>query len=152
MNQLQNHTKFVADLHLEREAVMVFNIILQKEQDALVQGDFENLDFFVSDKTRTVEQLTSYGQQRKDYLVSQGFSPDSEGMDGLLAVEGMDTEAKTMWAELIQFAELAEQLNQINGTIITTRLQHSQRALSALQYAAGNVSMYASNGHIARQF
>ena len=151
MNQLQDHAKFVADLHLEREAVKVFNTILQKEQHALIQGDIENLDFYVSDKIYIVEQLTNYDQQRKNYLVSQGFSPNSEGMDGLLAVEGIDTETKTIWAELLQLANMAQELNQINGTIITTRMQHSQRALTALQYAAGNVSMYASNGHIARQ-
>ena len=111
MNQLQDHAKFVADLHLEREAVKVFNTILQKEQHALIQGDIENLDFYVSDKICIVEQLTNYDQQRKNYLVSQGFSPNSEGMDGLLAVEGIDTETKTIWAELLQLANMAQELN-----------------------------------------
>ncbi len=144
MNQSPDHEKFVADLLLEKGAVEAFIEILQNEQHALVQGDVNSLDFFASDKSIVVGRLTNYGQQRAKYLASLGLESNSAGMEELLTMVGV--EAGAVWAELLRLADVAQQLNQINGTVIATRLQHSQRALAALQCTSDVVSLYGPNG------
>jgi flagella synthesis protein FlgN len=43
-------------------------------------------------------------------------------------------------------AQIAQKISHSNGLIISTRLQHNQRAFAALHCAAGNISLYGPKG------
>lgn len=139
-----HHAEFVVNLQLEQDAIKAFIEILEKEQNALVQGNIENLDYLASQKTQIIKKLADLGDKRDQYLAGQGLSLDTECGNNQLLSE--DTLINTIWTELLQLAKTAKQLNQTNGTIISTRLQQSQQALAVLKSAAGNVSLYGPQG------
>lgn len=142
----QQHAEFVANLQLEQDAIKTFIEILEKEQNALVQGKIEDLDYFASQKTQIIKKLADFGNKRDQYLVAKGLSLDTECINNVLLSEDNDTLINIVWTELLQLAKTAKQLNQTNGTIISTRLQQSQQALVALKSAAGSVSLYGPKG------
>ncbi|MDP1558102.1 MAG: flagellar protein FlgN [Nitrosomonas sp.] len=146
MNKTQHYAEFVADLKLEQNTIKVFIETLQKEQHSLIEGNIADLDFLASEKEKIAEQLTNFSEQRNRYLASQELSTNTEGMRKLLANHAPHTEINLIWNESLQLIKIAHQLSQTNGTIITTRLQHSQRALAALQCAAGTTSLYGPKG------
>tara|TARA_R110002073_G_scaffold99414_1_gene227113 strand:- start:916 stop:1401 length:486 start_codon:yes stop_codon:yes gene_type:complete len=146
MHQAQHKTDFVASLKDEQAAVNAFIELLKKEENALIKVNMEDVDFLASDKVRMIEVLTNFSKQRCRHLISQGLPPDSTGMDAWLAKQTSHDDVNAIWTELLQLAQTAQQLNNTNGTIISTRLQHTQRAYAALQSAAGNISLYGPKG------
>lgn len=146
MKKKQHHAEFVANLQLEQDAIKTFIDILKKEQNALVHGNIEDLDYFASQKTHITKKLADFGNKRDQYLTAKGLSLDTKCINNLLISEDNNTATGTIWTNLLQLAKTAKQLNQTNGTIITTRLQQSQQALAALQSAAGTVSLYGPKG------
>ena len=146
MKQKQHHAEFVANLQLEQDAIKTFIDILKKEQNALVHGNIEDLDYFASQKTHITKKLADFGNKRDQYLSAKGLSLDTKCINNLLISEDNNTATGAIWTDLLQLAKTAKQLNQTNGAIITTRLQQSQQALAALQSAAGTVSLYGPKG------
>ena len=94
MNEALTGTELAHSLTLERDAVNAFVAILQREQDALIQGRSEDLDSLASSKARMVKQLAEFGERRNRYLASRGLAPDSKGMDAWLAESPRDTLAE----------------------------------------------------------
>ncbi len=146
MSDIKQHNEFVANLQAELVAVKAFNDILQKEQRTLVNGDAEDLDYLASEKERLIKQLTSLNEQRNQFLSSQGLLTDASGMKKLFSTNDVYSESSKTWYELLELVTVTSQLNKTNGTIINTRLQHTQRSLAALQCAAGNISLYGPKG------
>lgn len=141
-----NDNDLTADLQLERKTTEVFLNILQKEQEALIGGDIEPLEALPRDKAELVMQLAKLAKQRDQRLISRGLSPDRKSMEALLADSHDAKTATAEWHELLRLAEAAQQLNQINGEIIATRLRHNQQALTVLQGAAGTTPLYGPTG------
>jgi flagella synthesis protein FlgN len=146
MTDIQKRNEFTANLQAELVAIKAFNGILQKEQRTLVNGDVEDLDFLASEKERLIEQLSSLNQQRNQFLSSHGLLTDADGMKKLFSTDDSYSESNKIWHELLELVTVTSQLNETNGTIINTRLQHTQRSLTALQCAAGNISLYGPKG------
>ncbi len=146
MTKKQHRAEFVTNLQLEQDAIKAFIRILKKEQNALVQGSIEELDFFASEKIQVIKKLTDFANQRNQYLVDKNLPLDAKVINKLLTSENYNAEIGAIWAELLQLVKVMQQLNQTNGTMITARLQQTQQALAALQGAAGNVSLYGPKG------
>lgn len=147
MNNILTNAEFTASLQPEQDTVSAFIGILQKEQDALIQGEVENLDLLASIKMKMLKQLADFGERRNCYLLSQGLTPDGKGMNAWLA-DNAGMNAGTAWNELLRLARIAQQLNQTNGAIIMTRLQSHQSAFDALQSAAGAATLYGPKGRL----
>ncbi len=146
MHQMWHLTDFITTLKNEHDAFRVFIKILQKEQTTLVQEKTEDMDSLTLNKAHIIKILIRFDEKRCQYLVSQGFSPDNRGMNAWLATQKPGKNINTVWTELLQLAQDAQQLNKTNGILISTRLQYIQRALSALQSAAGNIALYGPQG------
>jgi flagella synthesis protein FlgN len=131
-------------LQLELAAVEVFLGILNKEQDALIEGKIERVEALASDKAQVAGQLAELAAQRNRGLASRNLNPDSAGMEACLA--GAGATAAGTWRDLLGLVQVAQQLNRTNGELIAVRLQHNQQALAALQGAAGAVSLYGPKG------
>lgn len=119
--------------------------ILKKEEQALVEGKIEEIDFYSSDKLRLIEVLTQLGSQRDGWLKAQDINLDEVSINNWLKGQSSE-QLLCMWCNLLDLAKTARQLNHSNGLIIASRLQHHQRTLAALQSAAGNVSCYGPKG------
>jgi len=150
MSQSQHIMCFLNELKNEKGIFQAFIEILKKEENALVEGKIETIDFLASDKSRLIEELIQFDEHRTDYLKKQGLTLEKKSIDtwliGLIEQHSNLLEVKNLWNELLDLAKLAQQLNHSNGLMISTQLQHNQRAFAALHCAAGNVSLYGPKG------
>ncbi|MEK7708658.1 MAG: flagellar protein FlgN [Pseudomonadota bacterium] len=147
MTSSQHRVYFMRELETERNTLRAFIEILKKEENALIEGRIEKIDFLASDKSRLIEELIKLDDHRNEYLQKQGLPLEKSSINAWLAEQHSgQSEVKILWDELLDLAKTAQQLNHSNGLIISTQLQHNQRAFSALHCAAGNVSLYGPQG------
>ena len=147
MTSSQHLVYSMRELETERNTLRAFIEILKKEESALVEGKIERIDYLASDKSRLIEELIKLDDHRNEYLQRQGLPLEKSSINTWLAKQHSDhSEIKTLWNELLDLAKTAQQLNHSNGLIISTQLQFNQRAFSALNCAAGNVSFYGPQG------
>ena len=147
MTSSQHLVNFMKALETERNTLDAFIEILRKEENALVEGKIEKIDYLASDKSRLIDELIQFDDHRNEYLQKQGLSLEKSSINAWLTEQHSgQSEIKILWNELLDLAKTAQQLNHSNGLIISTQLQHNQRAFAALHCAAGNVSLYGPQG------
>jgi len=138
----------IKSLEAELQAFQDFIQILQTEQNALVQGNVDPLIELARIKSEKVVLLSQLAKNRTHFLSSQGYSQEHGGMTKWL--QQMRDERKPqvaeLWQRLLTLAENAQQLNQMNGSMIDTRLRNNQQALAVLQAAANQSALYGSDG------
>lgn len=145
---MSDRAAFVANLRAERHAFREFCQVLEAEQACLLRSDVDALLQITQLKSSKVDRLAELANARVRHL--DGLRLDS-GRDGMLEWlakhAGSDQpELSALWDELVAFADQARNLNDSNGTLITTRLTHNQAALAALQSAARTHSLYGPDG------
>ncbi|WP_297325816.1 flagellar protein FlgN [Nitrosomonas sp.] len=140
-------SNFTSVLEAEKSTLGKFIEILKKEEDALVQGKIEEIDHLSSNKSRLIEKLIQIDNHRNEYLQNQGITLEKRSISDWLEKQLSNQPGiQTLWNELLVQAEIAQKINHSNGLIISTHLQHNQRAFAALHCAAGNVSLYGPKG------
>lgn len=140
---------FALSLTAESEAFRDFVQVLQTEQEALVQGDIDSLIELARLKSEKVVLLSLLAEKRNRFLAAQGIDLERGGMGKWLLQHhtGQTAQLSETWKQLLSQAETAQQLNQVNGAMIETRLRHNQQALAVLQAAANqSVSLYGPDG------
>lgn len=147
MTSSQDLASFIKELEIEKNTLHAFIEILRKEEYALIVGKIEEIDYLTSDKSHLIQELIQLDDHRNEYLRQQGLSLEKNSINNWLAgCHPCQSEIKILWNELLDLAKTAQQLNHSNELIISTQLQHNQRALAALHCAAGNVSLYGPKG------
>lgn len=147
MTVSKHSESFISDLENERNTLQAFVKILEKEEIALVEGKIEEIDYLASDKLRLIEKLIQLDDHRNEYLQSQELILEKNSINTWLTEQhSSHPELQVLWNELLELARIAQLLNHSNGLIISTHLQHNQRAFAALHCAAGNVSLYGPKG------
>lgn len=126
----------------ERATVADFAAVLDEEQRALVAGSLEPLPALTQRKAQLVAALAEHGRQRDRQLHEMGFDAGRAGGE---AAAACDAEIGRAWAELLALAATAKRNNDINGSLIRTRLNYTQRALAALNAGVGE-PLYGPDG------
>ncbi|AKJ69707.1 hypothetical protein PATSB16_41080 [Pandoraea thiooxydans] len=126
----------------EHATVAVFAAVLDEEQRALVAGSLEPLPALTERKAQLVAELAEHGRCRDRQLNEMGFGAGRAG--GEAAAAG-DAEIGQAWAELLTLAAAAKRNNDLNGSLIRTRLNYTQRALAALNLGTGE-PLYGPDG------
>lgn len=140
---------FAAGLQAEQEALGAFIGLLQTEQDILVQGDAERLAELVPAKTAQIDLLNHLGERRKREFAAQNLSDNAAGMlTWLSRNHGFAAAVGKIWRELLARAETARQLNQSNGLLIDSRLEHNRLKLAVLHTAAAADGVYRPDGQL----
>jgi flagella synthesis protein FlgN len=131
-------------LQQEQAALDQFIELLQQEQAALVAADVDKLQSLSELKQQLSEHLNTLAQQRAAQWERAGFSNDAAGTRAWLATQPpsiVDT-----WNKLLSTAQTARDLNQTNGQLIQTHMQHNQEALAVLLGAANRLDVYGADG------
>ncbi len=134
-------------LQMEKEVLAAFTTLLRDEQQTLVRGELEPLGSYAEAKSKCLFELTRLGEQRHRLLRERGLQCDDAGMQRLLRehVDHPDL-PRAAWQQIIDLAKSAKHLNEINGTLIGTRLNSTQRALSVIFSAARLPGAYTADG------
>lgn len=137
----------VKNLEAELRVFQDFIQVLQTEQDALVQGNVDPLLELARIKSEKVVLLSQLAENRARFLGAQGYSQEHGSMTKWLQQRaGVNPQIAELWQQLLTLAENAQQLNQINGSMIDTRLRNNQQALAILQVAANQSALYGPDG------
>lgn len=131
-------------LQQEQATLDGFIDLLQQEQAALVAANVEKLQSLTELKQKHSELLNDMAQQRVAMLERAGFKPDAAGVKSWLA--GQPTSVTESWKKLLESAQIAQNLNQTNGQLIHTHMQHNQQALATLMNAANRADVYGADG------
>lgn len=123
-----------------------FLALLEKEQQALADGDIERLMPLAADKTGCFARLAQLGEARAAALAAAGLPANRQGMEAWLERQPEPGGARRDWRDLLSLAKSASALNRTNGELIATRLAHNQQALTALMTAANQAALYGPDG------
>lgn len=144
---IDSPSDLVKNLEAEVRVFQDFIQVLQTEQDALVQGNVDPLLELARIKSEKVVLLSKLAESRTRFLGVQGYSQEHGGMaKWLQQLDGRNPQIVELWQQLLALAENAKQLNQINGSMIDTRLRNNQQALTILQAAAKQSALYGPDG------
>jgi flagella synthesis protein FlgN len=144
---INSTSDLVQNLEAELQLFQDFIKVLQTEQDALVQGNVDPLLELARIKSGKVVLLSQLAESRVRFLSAQGYSQEHGGMTKWLQQHAAgNPQIAELWQQLLTLAENAQQLNQINGSMIDTRLRSNQQALAILQAAANQSALYGPNG------
>ena len=136
--------KILAGLLDETQAFRNFSDTLQTEQTTLIDGDIAALTALSTEKQNQVALLNRMADERLKRINALGFGSDVNGMESWIAQS--TTAIQDAWRTLLEVAAAARQLNQANGALIQTRMQHNQQALGALLAAANQSKLYGPDG------
>jgi len=127
--------------------VRAFVALLKLEQEMLVAGQVDALLGLVEQKSALATRLGDCSARRESALAQLALPPGRAGMEAWLQTEAPAAASRKQWNELLPLAAEAKTLNELNGKLIGTRLQHNQQALTALLGAAEQAMTYGPDGH-----
>lgn len=132
-------------LLIEAEAIQLkeFLSLLEREEGLLVGGDTDGLLALTHDKTDRYRQLQRLHDDRALVLGRLGLANNAQSVRSLLASL---PRILARWEEILDLARQAQQRNDLNGKLITERMQHNQAALSVLLSAADHPQLYDASG------
>lgn len=127
------------------EAALIarFVELLEAEQEALTEGNIEDLARLASEKEPLAADLQRLGQQRNDHLVALKLSADRHGMSAWTAG---NPGASSTWEKTLELAARARDVNRLNGELIQMRLNFNSQLLEILQRNKGALDLYGPDG------
>ena len=130
---------------IESEATILrsFLALLEREEAMLVAGDADSLLVLTQEKTECYRQLQRLHDDRA-LLLGRMRLPNTDATIRELCRSMPETVMR--WDEILASAREARTRNEINGKLITERMQHNQAALSVLLTAADKPQLYDAGG------
>jgi len=118
-------------LHAEKSCVEEFLSVLDREEQAMKEGRFAEIDGLTDQKMSLLDRMAELDRQRETAQAALGFAPGRIGADAAAAAGGEQTQRA--WTELLALAEEASSRNLRNGSIVHTHLDFTRKALHFLQ-------------------
>lgn len=124
----------LAHLREEKACVEEFLSVLDREEQAMKNGQFAELIPITEEKSQLLNRMAELDVGRVSVQVSLGFEPSRDGADAAAFEGGVET--RQLWAALLALAEKAKAANHRNGSMVYTHLDFTQKALHFLQASA----------------
>lgn len=130
---------------IDSEAVLLrgFVALLEREEALLLAGDADSLLVLTREKTERFHQLQRIHNDRA-LLLGKLRRPNTDAAIREVCQPLPDTIRR--WDEIHALARDAQARNELNGKLISERLQHNQAAMSILLDAARKPQLYDSAG------
>lgn len=137
----------VADLlSAEIEALKRLVALMSEEQDALKAAQAESLPALSQTKIELIGELNALELQRNAGIGAPLGVDPKKAMQDWLAQHAADSGLKIRWDEVLNLAQEAKNLNQINGKLLALHLTRTSEALDVLTIRQAGSSLYGSNG------
>lgn len=137
----------IADLIAAELAVLRdFVAVLQREQAALTEGHADSLMALAEQKVAYAEQLAALNLDRDILLRAAGLADGNGGMQAWRSLDNLPTKTQNDLASVIELARESRRLNDLNGKLVSERMQHNQQALHVLLSAVKQSALYGPDG------
>lgn len=114
--------------------------LLNKEQKHLISNDIEAIDNILDEKDNLLMRLQSAAVDRFKKLVGLGYSGNESGMQAWLESQ-TDFQSSNDWIVFQQNLVKVQELNRLNGTLISKHFNRNQQWIGHIQGAfQGNQS------------
>jgi flagella synthesis protein FlgN len=108
--------------------------VMGEEEQALVNGDADELARLSTSKLAQLHTLNNMANTRHNALLEAGLSADHVGMNTWLTQHGQP-EHRSQWQQLCQMEQHAQDMNLRIGKLIEMRLANTRQALNVLIHA-----------------
>jgi flagellar biosynthesis/type III secretory pathway chaperone len=120
--------------------------LLEHEHGLLAVGDVANLTAAINERQRCVGRIARIDEERRTICRALNFSLDATGLEGLLRWCDPQGTLASRWAECAAAATRCRVLNDRNGALVSTQLQHVRARLGALLQGTRETLTYHRNG------
>ncbi|WP_047394046.1 flagella synthesis protein FlgN [Chitinibacter sp. ZOR0017] len=131
-------------LAAELSQVQLLLPILQQEQQALIQRQFDLVTKLIEAKLRALQALEQATAARSAYCQQQGWLSSD-------AIEAHLGEALPLWQELLLQARQADMLNRSNGQLIQSHEEVNRHLMASLAAARNPDIGYSADGRLSNQ-
>ncbi len=145
MSTAQAASTLASFLDRELRTLESFLVLLRQERALLETASIEPLGALAEEKTRLTVELARLADARDAELTRGGFGNGKDGMSAWCQSTA-GAVGRNNWQRLLELAAEARTLNELNGKLIATRLQHNQGALAVLMAAADQAATYGPDG------
>jgi flagella synthesis protein FlgN len=146
MTASSHATEILSRLNTEQAALQAFVELLKTEQQALIDGQVEELLSLSDQKTRSAQTLSQLSNARKAAFAATDAKIESR-QDVAAWLEKNLPEGLAAWQDIQSLAEEMRKINTNNGTLINSRMRFNQQALIVLNNAATSVgTLYGRDG------
>lgn len=123
-----------------------FVAILRREQEALTTDDTDEIAAASEAKGSLFRQLGQISTERNLALAREGFGTNRAGFDAFIRRHDDSGVLAQLRDRLMSTAGEANELNHINGKLISLRMTHNQRSLATLLGNSETSSTYGRDG------
>lgn len=116
--------------------------MLEHEHRLLLANEVDKLEKAMVERQVTLGRLLQIEDDRRALCRAHGHSPDTAGIERLLAWCDPSGSLRTRWAQCTESATRCRALNDRNGALVTARMQRVRALLGALTGASEEGQTY----------
>ena len=120
--------------------------LLEHEHGLLATGDVVNLEAAINERQRCVGRISRIDAERRALCNALNLSLDAAGLEKLLRWCDPEGTLSSRWAECAAAATRCRMLNDRNGALVSTQLQHVRARLGTLLQSTRETLTYRRNG------
>jgi flagellar biosynthesis protein FlgN len=136
-------SKLIAE---ESAGLVQLGDLLEHEQGLLALGDVVSLEAAINERQRCVGRISRIDDERRAMCRALNLSLDAQGLEKLLRWCDPHGTLSSRWAECAAAATRCRMLNDRNGALVSTQLQHVRARLGALLQSTRETLTYRRNG------
>ncbi len=120
--------------------------LLEHEYGLLTAGDLDGLSAAINERQRCVGRIARIDDERRTMCRALNLPLDAQGLEAVMRWCDPDGTLSSRWAECAAYAARCRVLNDRNGALVTTHLQHVRARLGALLQSTRETLTYHRNG------
>ena len=120
--------------------------LLEREHGLLTAGDVVHLQAAINERQRCVGRIARVDEERRAMCRARSLPLNAEGLATLLRWCDPEGTLSNRWAECEAAAKRCRQLNDRNGALVSSQLQHVRARLGTLLKSGRETLTYRSNG------
>jgi flagellar biosynthesis/type III secretory pathway chaperone len=120
--------------------------LLEHEHGLLAAGDVVSLTAAINERQRCVGRIARVDEERRAMCGALNFPLNAQGLEALLRWCDPHGTLASRWAECAAAATRCRVLNDRNGAIVSTRLQHVRARLGTLLQSTRETLTYRRDG------
>lgn len=135
------HAMIEQDLATSRQLLA----LLKKESESTQARDYNSMSQILKEKTPLLESLKNNAQRRSDWLTSLNCTPDESNWLKLLQSLN-NLEIQHQWKDIKNTIEHCQQINNVNGKLISRGVKSHERLLQVMCGKTGQADVYDAKG------
>lgn len=146
MDPLQCREKMSRLISEESAGLVQLAELLEREHGLLTTGDVERLQAAINERQRCVGRIARVDEERRAMCRARNLPLNAKGLEELLRWCDPDGTLSNRWGECEAAAKRCRFLNDRNGALVSTQLQHVRARLGTLLKNGRETLTYRPNG------